>query len=248
MEAPVTKREVDVFKSVEDMWRKAAELFIAKAETSIADRGKFSVALSGGSTPVPFYSLLSTDEYRARIDWSLIHFFWADERCVPKEHPDSNFRMAFDLLLSKVPVLDANIHRIPGELDPQAASYIYERDLRNFFNDLDIPRFDLIYLGVGTDGHTASIFPGEKSTPDVTRAAVPVYVEKLESHRVSLTLPVINNAGMVIFLVTGKSKAGIVRDVLEGNNPELPAAKINPTIGRLVWLLDYDAAELLADQ
>jgi 6-phosphogluconolactonase len=220
---------------------------MAEAAAAITGRGKFSVALSGGSTPAPFYSLLSTEQYRSRINWERIHFFWADERCVPQDHPDSNFRLALDLLLSKVPVPDTNIHRIPGELDPEEAANIYDEGLRVFFGDLTIPGFDLIYLGVGTDGHTASIFPDEKAVGNFTRAAVPVYVEKLGSHRVSLTLPVLNNAGMVVFLVTGKSKARIVRDILGGKNPDLPAARVNPTKGKSVWLLDLEAAKLLAD-
>lgn len=242
----MTGRTINISNSIEVLSRKAAELFIVEAGAAVAARGVFSVALSGGSTPKPFYSLLSSEYFRTNIDWKRIHFFWADERCVAKEHPDSNFGMAFDLLLSKVPVPKANIHRIPGELAPEEAASSYDRDLRTFFGNM-FPRFDLVYLGVGTDGHTASIFPGEKAASDFTRAAVPVYVEKLGSHRISLTIPVLNNAATVVFLVTGKSKANIVRDIIEEKNPDLPAAWVKPTNGTSVWLLDLDAAELLAD-
>ena len=243
----MTGRTINISKSIEDLSRKAAELFTVEAGTAIAARGVFSVALSGGSTPAPFYSLLSSEYYRARIDWKRIHFFWTDERCVAKDHPDSNFGMAFNMLLSKVPVPDANIHRIPGELDPEEAASAYDRDLRTFFGNGTLPRFDLVYLGVGTDGHTASIFPGEKPVSDISETAVPVYVEKLGSHRISLTIPVLNNAAAVVFLVTGKSKAGIVRDIIEVKKPELPAAWVIPANGKSIWLLDLDAAGLLAD-
>lgn len=242
----MTTRRIEVVKSIEDLSLKAAELFVSEAAAAIAVRGIFSVALSGGSTPAPVYSLLSNDEYRSRISWDRIHFFWADERCVPQDHTDSNYKLASDLLLSKIPVPKANIHRIQGELGPDRAANIYENALRFFFQDMPVPSLDLIFLGVGTDGHTASIFPNEaKANNTTTRTAIPVYVETPGIHRVSLTLPVLNNAGTVVFLVTGKTKARIVRDILEGINSGFPAARVNPDRGQAIWLIDHEAAKLL---
>jgi 6-phosphogluconolactonase len=243
----VTRRRIEVLNSIEDLSLKAAEVLVAEAAAAIAGRGKFSVALSGGSTPAPVYSLLSEDEYRSRIKWDRIHFFWADERCVPQDHPDSNYKLAFDLLLSKVPVPHSNIHRIQGELGPDRAANTYENELGTFFPDLPIPSFDLIFLGVGTDGHTASIFPNVVKDDNFARAAIPVYMEGTGIQRVSLTLPVLNNAGTVVFLVSGKAKSRIVRDVLEGTNSGFPAARVNPDWGQAIWLIDREAAELLTN-
>ncbi len=239
------RRRIEVLNTVDDLSRKAANIFMTKAAAASGDKGKLSVAFSGGSTPAPFFSLLSTDAYRSSINWDRVHIFWTDERCVPPDHPDSNYKLAFDLLLSEVPVPEANIHRIPGELGSEEAARIYDRDLRVYFSNQAIPRFDLIYLGVGTDGHTASIFPGEIAAENMAHATISVFVEKLASHRVSLSLPVINNASTVVFLVTGKSKAEIVRGILEGKNPDLPAARVNPVTGESVWLLDLEAAASL---
>ncbi len=248
MEAPVTPRRVRIFNTIEDLARNAAELFIAEAEAAIASHGRFYIALSGGSTPGPLYSTLATDKYRSRTDWERIHFFWADERCVPKDHPDSNFRLASDLLLAKLTVPDCNVHRIPGEMTADLAAIAYERDLSRCFPSLSLPRFDLIFLGVGADGHTASIFPCGKAANDFSRTVIPVYAEKLDSHRVTLTMPVLNNARTVVFLVTGKTKADIVRNILVKNNPCCPAARINPTMGKAIWLLDREAAYLLTER
>ncbi len=241
------RRRIEVLDNVDDLSRKAADIFMAKATAASGGNGELSVALSGGSTPAPFFSVLSTNEYRSGISWDRVHFFWTDERCVPPDNPDSNYKLAFDLLLSKVPLPETNIHRIPGERDPEEAARIYDRDLKVYFGNQAIPRFDLIYLGVGTDGHTASIFPGETAAESVERAAISVYAEKLGNHRISLTLPVINNARTVVFLVSGKTKAEIVRDIFEETNSYLPAARVNPAKGELVWLLDHEAAALLTD-
>ena len=168
-------RNIEVLKSIEDLSRKAAEIFIGEAAAATKDRGRFSVALSGGSTPAPVYSLLSEDEFRSRIKWDRIHFFWADERCVPQDDPDSNYKLALDHLLSKVPVPYSNIHRIRGELGSELAANEYEHELRIFFRDLPLPRLDLIFLGIGADGHTASIFPNETKADCLTRNVIPVH-------------------------------------------------------------------------
>jgi 6-phosphogluconolactonase len=212
-----------------------------------ARRGRFAVALSGGSTPKAFYALLATAEYRNRLDWSCVHLFWSDERCVPPEHPESNFRMVQESLLSKVEIPRENIHRMAGEKEPQAAAADYENELRMFFNPPQdgLPRFDLIYLGLGEDGHTASLFPGTAALSENQRWVTIAYVERLQAHRLTLTLPVINAAAQITFLVSGQSKRAIVKQLLgaDVDSSILPAAKVSPTDGRLTWLITQDAAE-----
>ncbi len=237
---------IDVMGNPAELSRRGAELFVTAAAETIGARGIFSVAVSGGSTPRALFQLLATEEFRTRVDWERTHFFWADERCVPPDHPDSNFKAAHDLLLAKLPLPPSHIHRIPGELTPGEAALAYERVLRGFFAGERVPAFDLILLGAGEDGHTASLFPGGEGITEKERLAVAVYVEKLHSHRVTLTLPVLNSARRVVFLVAGRGKAGIVRDILEGENPCLPAALVNPTEGSLTWLLDSEAADKLS--
>jgi 6-phosphogluconolactonase len=245
MEAIVIWRKIEIFSTADEMAYHAAGLFLAEAAAAIEHHGKFSVALSGGTTPGPLYSILATNEYRTRINWDQIDFFWTDERCVPPEHPDSNFRLAYDRLISKIRIPDANIHRIHGEVNAERAAKIYEKDLLQHFHGISPPRFDLIFLGIGTDGHTASIFPDSDTVDYISRFAMPVHVKNVYSHRVSLTLPVLNNAKTIVFLVVGKEKSGIVRDILLGNNYDYPAGKIRPTQGVSIWLLDCDASCLL---
>lgn len=237
---------IDVMGDPAELSRRGAELFVTAAVETIGARGRFSVAVSGGSTPRGLFQLLATEEFRSRVDWERTHFFWADERCVPPDHPDSNFKAAHDLLLTKLPLPSSHIHRIPGELAPDEAALAYERDLRRFFAGEHIPVFDLILLGAGEDGHTASLFPGGEGIKEKERLAVAVYVEKLHSHRVTLTLPVLNSARRVVFLVAGREKAVIVQEILEGKNPLLPAALVNPPEGSLIWLLDSEAAGKLS--
>ncbi len=248
MEAPVTDKTIEIFESIEELSQCAAELFMKESELSVARHGRFSVALSGGSTPGPLYCLLSTEKYRMHIDWEQVHIFWTDERCVPPNHPESNFKLASDLLLSKLSLPNTNIHRIPGELSEEKAALAYEKDLLCFFSGCDIPRFDLIFLGVGEDGHTASIFPGIKAADTSPGLAVPVHANKLGWNRVTLSYAVLNSAATVAFLVTGKAKASVIREILEGNNQILPAARVHPEGGRTLWLLDRDAASVLKNR
>jgi 6-phosphogluconolactonase len=245
--AAAVKRRLEVCETIGDLCRKGAELFIAAATAAITRRGKFTVALSGGSTPRPLFSLLASDEYLGRVDWSRTHFFWVDERCVPPVHPDSNYKAAYDLLLAKLPVDSAHFNRIPGEQSPEAAAFSYEQNLKDFFADQSLPRFDLVILGVGTDGHTASIFPGSRDAIDTNRCAVAVYVEKMASYRVTLTLPVLNNAREVVFLVSGKEKADVVRSILENDMQQYPTSLVSPVEGTVTWLLDNEAAGLLSE-
>lgn len=243
---PVAKPEIIICRDADDLNRKAAAQFVARASEASAQSGRFAVALSGGSTPKSLYSLLAKPEYRDRIDWPRVHFFWGDERCVPPDHPDSNFLMAREALLQKIHVPSENIHRMMGEVEPAQAAPAYEEELRRFFALAQgaWPRFDLIYLGLGEDGHTASLFPGSPVLNDSTRLVAADYVEKLQAHRLTLTLPVINNAAQVTFLVSGESKAGIVKEILRANGgaTNYPAARVNLPGGRLTWFIAVDGA------
>lgn len=245
----MTSREIIICTDPEDLFRHGADRFIAVAQSAIDTHGYCAVALSGGSTPRGLYSLLASREYRERIDWTKIHFFWGDERCVAPHHQDSNYRMADEGLLSKISLPQANIHRMQGERGPTSAAAAYEADLRAFFQLApgNLPRFDLVLLGLGDDGHTASLFPGMAALSESKKLVVDVFHRGLQSHRLTLTLPVLNRAAAVMFLVSGSAKAEIVRSVLAGDltEPLLPAARVAPTGGHLIWLVTDDAATLL---
>ena len=243
---PVTEREIIVCQDAAELNRKAAEQFVALAGEAVLSAGRFAVALSGGSTPKALYSLLASPEYQNRLDWARIHLFWGDERCVPPDHPESNYRMVLESLLSKIHLPAENIHRMVGEKDPATAAVDYERELRVFFQSAEsaAPRFDLILLGLGEDGHTASLFPGSAAVNERQRWVATVYVERLKAHRLTLTLPVINAAAQVTFLVSGQSKSAVVKEIL-GKNPapaNYPAALVAPADGRLTWFITADAA------
>lgn len=213
---------------------------------AIAERGAFHVALAGGSTPESLYRELA-ERYRDELDWQHIHVYFGDERCVPPEHDESNFRMAREALLAHVPIPDAQVHRIAGEGKPEKAARDYAKTLRERVpGGAKAPRFDLVLLGMGPDGHTASLFPGTDILQRKSAAAA-VYVEKLHAWRISVTLPVLNNARHVMILVAGDKKADVVRHVLrnvEGAKP-LPIQHVRPA-GELEWFLDAAAARLVA--
>lgn len=230
----------------------AATRFVAAAEESIAARGRFRVALSGGSTPQVLYSLLSEPAWRERIAWNKTHVFWGDERNVPLDHADSNYRMARESLLAKVPIPEANVHRIKGELESTDAAREYEDELRREFGleSNQLPNFDLVLLGMGADGHTASLFPGTDVLRVTDKLVASVWVEKLQTHRVTLTLPVLCVSHRALFLVAGADKAETLREVLAGGLDEptdtrYPSQLVRPITGSLVWLLDKAAASLL---
>jgi len=236
--------QVSVFQDMEELSRGAADIFVTLSKTNITSRGRFVVALSGGSTPRRLYSLLGSPWYRNEIDWSRVHVFWADERCVPKDHPESNYRFAHDALLSRVFLPAQNVHRIRGEDGPRKAAGEYEDDLRIFFSGPGTIVFDLIILGVGEDGHTASLFPGSPALDESTRPAVSVCLKEPEISRVTLTLPVLNHAAEVLFLASGRAKAEIIKDILEGSSKQCyPAGQVRPSNGMLTWLIDKQAAE-----
>jgi 6-phosphogluconolactonase len=224
----------------------------ALARQAIMRQGHFSLALSGGSTPRDLYRSLATAPVVNRIDWKRVHLFWGDERCVPPDHADSNFAMVQDALLSQVPVPSGNIHRIRGEIDPHAAADAYEDDLRQFF-PAAAPRFDLILLGMGSDGHTASLFPASPAVVHTLDASSQRWVVANTSDgaapwRVTLTPLAINAAAQVIFLVAGRDKAATLNQVLNGpfQPRTLPAQLIRPTHGDLIWMVDAGAASLLS--
>src|SRR5204863_8511797 len=226
--------------------RKAAEEWIRIGGEAIDRSGRFAVALSGGNTPRSLYAELAGAEFRERIFWGRVHFFWGDERAVAADHPDSNYRMAHEALLAKIPVPRENVHRIETERGPKGAAAAYEIVLRDFFalGGGSWPRFDLILLGIGDDGHTASLFPGSATLGEDKRLVSATFVEKLKSDRITLTLPVLNQAANVIVLVSGGAKAKAVREALTADS-RLPAARVRPLDGTLLWILDRDAAALL---
>jgi 6-phosphogluconolactonase len=241
----VSEREIIVCRDLADLNRRAADCFTALAEEVAARSASFTVALSGGSTPKPLYALLASDGYKERIPWPRVHLFWGDERCVPPDHPQSNYRLVRESLLARVKITTENVHRMQGEKDPAVAALEYEAVLKEFFRlpAGALPHFDLILLGIGEDGHTASLFP-ESGALEATEGLVTAcYVDKLKAHRLTLTLPVLNAGKHIVFLVAGRSKAAIVKQVLKTKGAsELPAARVRPSAGRLLWLLTADAA------
>jgi 6-phosphogluconolactonase len=236
-------RNLRVFPDLEALSRAAAALFAEQAESALAAHGRFSVALSGGSTPKRTYELLARTPHRDRVDWAKVHIFWGDERCVPPGDPRSNSRLAREALLERVPVPKAQVHPILCQTAPDRAARAYEDLLRRFFPTED-RTFDLIFLGLGEDGHTASLLPGDPVLAERQRWAAPVYDAGQELFRVTLTPVVINRAALVAFLVAGAGKAGVLREVLQGQGEpqRLPARLIRPEPGRLCWLADEAAA------
>ncbi len=252
--------EVQRYRNLEALSHAAAEFTCRLAEECMESHGAFTVALSGGNTPRPMYEALARPPLNTRMPWRDIHLFWGDERCVRSDHPDSNFAMAFRALISKAPVPSQNVHRIPAELDPpEAAAEAYEKVLREFFRCLGksethstpssavgpFPSFELILLGVGKDGHTASLFPGNHTLEESKRWVVAVRDPSSSPPvpRITLTLPVINSAECVLFLVSGAGKREVIRSILEDSGPatrSYPAARVNPK-GRLIWLIDDGA-------
>jgi 6-phosphogluconolactonase len=232
--------EVRIYPNGDGLARAAAECFVARAEEATATRGRFVTVLSGGSTPRAAYALLASETFALQVDWQHVHVFWSDERCVPPNHPDSNYRMARETLLDQAPIPPDNIHRMRGELLPQQAAAAYRQELEATLGADG--RFDLILLGMGTDGHTASLFPETTALEEQELTTVAVYVDRLQTWRVTLTLPTINAARHALFLVSGAAKAGIVQAVLESPERQFPAQQVRPESGQLVWLLDAPAA------
>jgi 6-phosphogluconolactonase len=227
---------------------KAAEHWTHLAQEAVTSRGRFSVVLSGGSTPAGLYRLLAQSPYREQTPWHAVHLFWGDERCVPPDDPASNFRLAEEALISQVRIPPENIHRILGEREPDAAARSYIQEIEDYFCG-PRARFDLVLLGLGSDGHTASLFPGSEALRE-SRMVVPMRAryEDRPTCRVTLTLLPINAARHVLFLVSGETKAEILKTAIEEPEARLPAQQVNPQAGQLIWLVDKAAASRLQDR
>jgi len=266
--------QIRTLTTPQELFEAAAEEVVRATNQAVEQRGRFTIALSGGSTPKSLFNLLATNA-KSALPWDRMFFFWGDERHVPPTDPDSNYRMANETMLSKIPVGAENIFRIPAENpDAAAAAESYEQTLRKFFApDLgekkpdenkpdekkldekkpgekkpgEFPRFDLILLGMGPDGHTASLFPGTEALQEKSRLVVANWVEKLKTSRLTLTLPVLNAARNVAFLVSGIDKAPALHEVLESDAPgeQYPSKLVRPTDGKLLWLIDRAAASQL---
>ncbi len=242
--------EIRTLTTPQELFSAAAEEVVRTAKQAVAQRGRFTIALAGGSTPKSLYNLLAANA-RATLPWDQMFFFWGDERHVPPTNPDSNYRMADETMLSKIPVAAGNVFRIAAENpDAAAAAASYEQTLRKFFQleAGQVPTFDLILLGMGPDGHTASLFPGTAALQEKSRLVVPNWVEKLKASRITLTLPVLNGARCVMFLVSGTDKATVLRAVLEEDVPaeQYPSKLVRPGNGKLIWLVDRAAASSLS--
>lgn len=237
-------KNVQIFSTKSEFDNQTAAAIIAIILATLETRPECHLVLTGGNTPRGVYSQLAGFS-RNLIEWQRVHLYWGDERMVPPEHVDSNYRMAKETLLEHIDIPRENIHRIRGEINPAAAAVEYAALLKEKFHHE--PRFDLMLLGVGKDGHTASLFPGTKAVVEKKKLVAEVFVRKLDSWRVTLTLPVINNARQIMFLVAGKSKAEILKKIIRAEPPttDLPASLVRPTGGELYWMLDADAAAKL---
>jgi 6-phosphogluconolactonase len=253
-ETVTTNREIRILADANAIAQTAAAEFLEAAKQAVREKGSFSVALAGGSTPKALYGLLMNNPVlQAMVPWSKTQFFFGDERHVPPNDTESNFRMATEAMLAKAPIDPKQVHRIKGEKRNAAqAAGEYEEDLRASFGlaEGELPRFDLVLLGMGPEGHTASLFPGTKALTEERRLVVSNWVGKLYTDRITLTPPVLNNAARVIFMVHGAEKAPALKAVLEGpyEPDQLPAQIIKPKEGKVLWLVDPTAAAMLAPQ
>ena len=241
--------EIRTLTTPQELFAAAAEEVVRAGTEAVTQRGRFTIALSGGSTPKSLFHLLATNA-RTVLPWDRIFFFWGDERHVPPTDPDSNYKMAEETMLSKIPVAAGNVFRVAAENpDAAAAAEAYEKTLQKFFalGPGQFPRFDLILLGMGPDGHTASLFPGSAGLQEKSRLVIANWVEKFKTSRLTFTLPVLNAAACVAFLVSGTDKAPALHQVLEGDAPgeQYPAKLVRPTDGKLIWLIDRAAASEL---
>jgi 6-phosphogluconolactonase len=249
--AAKSQREIYIFKDSAAIAQRAAEIFVETAKSAGEQKGTFSVALAGGSTPKILYSLLATDPgLRSKLPWDKMQMFFGDERHVGPDDPQSNFKMAFDTMISKAPIGPDQVHRMRGEFpDAEQAALAYERLLKTHFIE-ELPRFDLVLVGMGDEGHCLSLFPGTKALhPAEGRIVVRNWVGKLYADRITITAPVASNAAVILFMVAGKEKAPALKAVLEGPyEPEqLPSQLLQPTNGKLLWLVDQAAGNMLSN-
>ena len=240
--------QVLVFPSSDQLFRAAAEAFCNLGKLAIAERGRYTVALSGGSTPRGLHQELVTN-FASQLPWNKVFFFWGDERHVPPDFPESNFRMAKETLLSKLPIPGTHIFRMPGEIpDANQAAGLYEQTLRDFFQlstEDKLPKLDFILLGMGPDGHTASLFPGSPALKEKHSWVVGNWVEQHSTFRITFTYPLLNNAANVMFLIKGGDKAEMVRKALKDPSAGLPCQGVKPANGKLMWYLDDGAGAKL---
>jgi 6-phosphogluconolactonase len=244
--------EIRISTTPQELFAAAAEEVARSVNEAVSEHGRFTIALSGGSTPKSLYNLLATNA-RTSLPWDKMFFFWGDERHVPPTSAESNYRMVDEAMLSKVPVPAGNVFRFAAENpDAAAVAEAYEETLRKFFELKagEFPRFDLILLGLGPDGHTASLFPGTAGLQEKSRLVIANWVEKLKTHRLSFTYPVLNAGRTVAFLVSGTDKAAVLHTVLEENasGEQYPAKLVQPKDGKLIWFLDRAAASALSTQ
>lgn len=242
------KPEVTIAPSKDAWVELAADTILQQAGTALAERDLYTLALSGGSTPAPVYSRLAQRSKEARLDWQKIAIFWGDERCVPSDNAQSNFRMAKETLLDNIPIPPDNIFRIMGELNPESAAQDYEGVLNAFFHNR-VKRFDTVLLGLGDDGHTASLFPGTDGLKETQHWVIPNIHPYTNTWRISLTYPAINQSRHIIFLVSGAGKAGVAASCIQHQQdpPAYPAKGITGSDTPPLWILDADAAQKLTD-
>jgi len=243
MKASTKNCEVKIFPNVETLNEAAASLIVEIASETLNTKDKFSIALAGGSTPEALYNLLASGEFKNKLDWSKTLVFFGDERCVSPAAAESNYRMANDALLSRVPLPPENVFRLRGEIEPEKSAAEYEAIIKKTLGD--DAQFDLILLGMGDDGHTCSLFPGTKALRETETIVAANRVEKLNANRLTLTFRAVNQAKNVLFLVAGAKKAEMVKKVFAGENVNLPASLIKPKDGKCVWFLDNEAARLI---
>jgi 6-phosphogluconolactonase len=242
--------DVRTLTTPQELFAAAAEEVVRSANEAVKQRGRFTIALSGGSTPKNLYNLLATNA-RSSLPWEQMFFFWSDERHVPPDNEESNYRMSNEAMLSKIPVAQSNIFRVESENpDANVAAEAYEKTIRKFFGSErdQVPVFDLILLGLGPDGHTASLFPGTKALQEKSKLVVANWVEKFKTNRITFTLPLLDGARSVTFLVSGTDKAPALREVLQGSaaGEQFPAKLVQPSHGRITWLIDRAAGSELS--
>lgn len=239
--------ELIVFEDIEELTASAARLFVALCAREVNAKGFFTAVLSGGSTPKGLLKKLASPEFRDKVRWDKVDLFWGDERTVPPDDKESNYGMAAKELIAKVPIPPENIHRMQVELGPSRAAKAYEAEIKTFFRNRANPadtRFDLVFLGLGTDGHTLSLFPGTKAVSEDggERLIVENHVERLSVWRVTMTLSLVNNAKVCVFMASGEEKRDVLKDIFEEGSTALPAGLIRPASGRLLWFVDKGAA------
>ena len=241
--------KIQVFQTPEKLTEATAEFIVKTAKDAVSTRGRFAISLSGGHTPERLYTLLSKPPFVSQMPWDKTFVFWGDERCVPSDDPQNNARMAKVLLLNHITIPAANIYPIPVDMSPADAANDYEKTINNFFKE-EAPRFDLILLGLGENGHTASLFPGTEVVFEKSRLVKEVYVDEQKMFRITMTAPLINQAYNIMFLMEGAGKAEILNTVLNtAYQPEkYPAQLIKPVNGNLYWYMDQKAAALLPGQ